>query len=85
MGSETTAVNLLKAEIPLEEEHNFALSHQVDSGKTMGLVLVDIVNGFCTVGAGNLVINLPPLSLLFSYVEFFLFGRYLRLISFYPA
>ncbi|KAL6012611.1 hypothetical protein ACLOJK_003100 [Asimina triloba] len=43
----------LKAEIPCEEEA--LLLGKADSGTT-GLVLVDVVNGFCTVGAGNLVI-----------------------------
>ena len=42
-------VELLKSEIPLEQE-SVVLSQDVT-----GLVLVDISNGFCTVGAGNLV------------------------------
>lgn len=43
-------VDLLKKEIPLEEE-TVVISEDVKTG----LVLVDIINGFCTVGAGNLV------------------------------
>jgi len=42
-------VDVLKNEIPVEEE-KIALPHHVKTG----LVLVDIINGFCTVGAGNL-------------------------------
>ncbi|XP_059446443.1 nicotinamidase 1-like [Corylus avellana] len=42
-------IDLLKSEIPFEQE-KMVLSGDVVSG----LVLVDIVNGFCTVGAGNL-------------------------------
>ena len=41
----------LKKELPVEQE-TLVLSDDVKTG----LVLVDIVNGFCTVGAGNLVI-----------------------------
>lgn len=43
-------IDLLKNEIPLEQE-SVDLSQDV----VTGLVLVDIINGFCTVGAGNLV------------------------------
>lgn len=43
-------IELLKNEIPVEQE-SFLLS----GGVKTGLVLVDIVNGFCTVGSGNLV------------------------------
>lgn len=45
-------IDLLKSELPLEEEQ---LSLQED--RVNGLVLVDIINGFCTVGAGSLVRN----------------------------
>ncbi|CAM8899192.1 unnamed protein product [Rhodiola kirilowii] len=48
-------VELLKNEIPLELE-SVVLS--ADTGIT-GLVLVDIINGFCTVGAGNLAPREP--------------------------
>lgn len=45
----SSSVDLLKNEIPLEQEFVY-LSEDVMTG----LVLVDIINGFCTVGAGNL-------------------------------
>lgn len=48
------AVEVLKNELPLEQE-NLVLSGEVKTG----LVLVDIVNGFCTVGSGNLVSSKP--------------------------
>ena len=44
------AVDLLKNELPLEQE-SVGLPEDVVNG----LVLVDIINGFCSVGAGNLV------------------------------
>ena len=44
------AVELLKNEIPLEQE-----SVVLQEDTINGLVLVDIINGFCTVGSGNLV------------------------------
>uniref|UniRef100_A0A5B6YS46 Putative nicotinamidase 1-like n=1 Tax=Davidia involucrata TaxID=16924 RepID=A0A5B6YS46_DAVIN len=47
-------LDLLKKEIPLEEE-SVVLSEDVKTG----LVLVDIINGFCTVGAGNLAPREP--------------------------
>lgn len=47
-------VDLLKEEIPLEEE-TVVISEDVKTG----LVLVDIINGFCTVGAGNLAPREP--------------------------
>lgn len=47
-------MDLVKNEIPLEEE-SIVLS---EAAKT-GLVLVDIINGFCTVGAGNLAPREP--------------------------
>ncbi|KAJ6930271.1 hypothetical protein NC652_013951 [Populus alba x Populus x berolinensis] len=45
------AIDLLKKELPVEEGR---LHLNGDGAKTTGLVLVDLVNGFCTVGAGNL-------------------------------
>lgn len=41
---------VLKNELPVEQG-NLVLTGEVKTG----LVLVDIVNGFCTVGSGNLV------------------------------
>lgn len=48
--AQEAAIDLLKGEIPVEEDESLLLSGDVNTG----LVLVDIVNGFCTVGAGNL-------------------------------
>ncbi|KAM0940133.1 putative nicotinamidase [Dioscorea sansibarensis] len=59
MGSEMEMVDLLKAQMAFEEEENLSLMHLTDSGTTLGLVLVDVVNGFCTVGAGNLAPTEP--------------------------
>ncbi|GMN33997.1 hypothetical protein TIFTF001_004448 [Ficus carica] len=47
-------IDLLKEELPVTEEP-FSLSGDVKTG----LVLVDIVNGFCTVGAGNMAPRQP--------------------------
>ena len=55
MGSETSALTALKAEMPLGDLESLVLASEVGQGRAVGLVLVDIVNGFCTVGAGNLV------------------------------
>ncbi|CAK9176212.1 unnamed protein product [Ilex paraguariensis] len=52
MGSQT--IGLLKDELPVEQE-TLLFSGDVKTG----LVLVDIVNGFCTVGAGNLAPRVP--------------------------
>ncbi|KAG9138496.1 hypothetical protein Leryth_012778 [Lithospermum erythrorhizon] len=52
MGSHT--LDLLKNELPVKEE-TILLSDNVNTG----LVLVDIVNGFCTVGAGSLAPPVP--------------------------
>lgn len=43
-------IDLLKTELVVEQE-SLLLSQDVQAG----LVLVDVVNGFCSVGAGNLV------------------------------
>ncbi|KAH0732037.1 hypothetical protein KY289_003225 [Solanum tuberosum] len=47
-------VDLLKNEIPMEEE-SVVITEDIKAG----LVLVDIINGFCTVGAGNLAPREP--------------------------
>ena len=52
MASQT--VDLLREELPVEQQP-LHLSGDIKTG----LVLVDLVNGFCTVGAGNLVFDLP--------------------------
>lgn len=54
MGSERRMIDLLMPQIPIEEEAEFVLTNETQQGRVLGLVLVDIVNGFCTVGAGNL-------------------------------
>lgn len=69
-------LGLVKDELPVEQK-SIVLSGDV----TTGLVLVDVVNGFCTVGAGNLVIffsiaQLPFLAynILFRKVFVLLWG-----------
>lgn len=57
-------MDLLKKELPVEEGR---LHLNGDGAKTTGLVLVDLVNGFCTVGAGNLVTKQTTQELLFSF------------------
>ncbi|URE13709.1 Isochorismatase family [Musa troglodytarum] len=59
MGSETSALKALKAEMPLGDLESLVLASEVGRGRAVGLVLVDIVNGFCTVGAGNLAPTEP--------------------------
>lgn len=54
-------IDILKNEIPIEEE-SLIITEDVKAG----LVLVDIINGFCTVGAGNLV---HKLALYFSSIS----------------
>lgn len=54
MGSEGNLNGTLKSQLPFEEEKEFDILNEKKQGKVIGLVLVDIVNGFCTVGAGNL-------------------------------
>jgi hypothetical protein len=61
-------IDLLKKELPVEEGR---LPLNGDGAKTTGLVLVDLVNGFCTVGAGNLVTKQTTQELLFCF--FFLY------------
>lgn len=46
-------IDILTNELPLEQE-----AVVLSDDAVTGLVLVDIINGFCTVGAGNLVISL---------------------------
>ncbi|KAL8211261.1 hypothetical protein R6Q57_005698 [Mikania cordata] len=49
-----TAIDLVKNEIPVDEE-SVTLTDDV----AFGLVIVDVVNGFCTVGAGHLAPKVP--------------------------
>ncbi|XP_021680332.2 nicotinamidase 1 [Hevea brasiliensis] len=50
----SNTIDLLKQELPVEQD-SLLLNGDVKTG----LVLVDIVNGFCTVGAGNLAPKQP--------------------------
>ncbi|KAK7835622.1 nicotinamidase 1 [Quercus suber] len=50
----SSTIELLKDELPVNQE-SLVLSEDVKTG----LVLVDIVNGFCTVGSGNLAPTQP--------------------------
>lgn len=64
---------MLKHVIPFQEEGEedaFILSEDV---KDIGLVLVDPVNGFCTVGAGNLVCDYYNTSFIPLFLFFFIF------------
>ncbi|WOG97419.1 hypothetical protein DCAR_0416759 [Daucus carota subsp. sativus] len=54
MVSDTTSIDLLKNEIPVETQ-SLSLTGDVKTG----LVLVDLVNGFCTVGSGPLAPSAP--------------------------
>jgi len=62
------AIELLMKELPLKQD---SLVFSGDGDGDTGLVLVDIVNGFCTVGAGNLVRSLSlSLSLSLYWLGF---------------
>ncbi|XP_047318120.1 nicotinamidase 1 [Impatiens glandulifera] len=50
----STKIDLLKEELPVEQE-----TLVLDGDVKTGLVIVDVVNGFCTVGAGNLAPPVP--------------------------
>ena len=58
MGTEASAsaVDLLRSQIPFQTDGELVLPP-----RGVGLVLVDLCNGFCTVGAGNLVTKPPTL------------------------
>jgi hypothetical protein len=65
MGSEASAAEvdeLLRSRIPFQSDGELVLPPRDGGG--VGLVLVDVSNGFCTVGAGNLVSILLLLLLL---------------------
>ncbi|KAL5857459.1 hypothetical protein ACOSQ3_004917 [Xanthoceras sorbifolium] len=51
----TQTIDILKSELPLEQESVVF----PDDDAVTGLVLVDIINGFCTVGAGSLAPREP--------------------------
>lgn len=48
------SIDLLKEELPVEQESLF-----LSADLKPALVLVDVINGFCTVGAGNLAPQVP--------------------------
>nr|CAD1832228.1 unnamed protein product [Ananas comosus var. bracteatus] len=56
-------MDVIKGEMPFEEEEEFVLGKSNNNTKNnkdvVGLVLVDILNGFCTVGSGNLAPTKP--------------------------
>jgi hypothetical protein len=57
MGTEAaaSAADLLRSRIPFQTDGELVLPT-----RGVGLVLVDLCNGFCTVGAGNLVSRRRP-------------------------
>ena len=61
MGSDASAaeVGLLWSQTPFQSDGELVLPPRDGGG--VGLVLVDVSNGFCTVGAGNLVTKPPTL------------------------
>jgi hypothetical protein len=69
MGSDASAaeVDLLRSQIPFQSDGELVLPPLDGAG--VGLVLVDVSNGFCTVGAGNLVSILLLLLLVFMATE----------------
>lgn len=71
-------LNLLKDELPVEQE-SLVLSGEVKTG----LVLVDLVNGFCTVGAGNMVNLTPTTSPILNDLHSLYFGMSFRMGCFY--
>lgn len=56
-------IDWLRSQIPVEVEEPLLLSGDVKTG----LVLVDIVKGFCNVGGGNMV-NRKRLKTLYAYI-----------------
>lgn len=54
VASANSNIDALKEQLPVEQE-----SLVLSANTTTGLVLVDVVNGFCTVGAGNLAPKQP--------------------------
>ncbi|MBA0803303.1 hypothetical protein Gohar_013534 [Gossypium harknessii] len=60
----SATIDLLKKELPVEEG-SLVLSKDVKTG----LVLVDVVNGFCSVGAGNLAPVKPDKQISFMVKE----------------
>jgi len=83
MGSDASAaeVGLLRSQTPFQSDGELVLPPRDGGG--VGLVLVDVSNGFCTVGAGNLVSRLPfsfPLPSLGSRVLALFFLSFLNFL-----
>ncbi|XP_010472245.1 PREDICTED: nicotinamidase 1 [Camelina sativa] len=55
MANHETILDHLKKEIPVDEEESLVLNRD----SSVGLVIVDVVNGFCTVGSGNMAPTEP--------------------------
>lgn len=70
----------LKEQLPVDQQ---SLILSSNTATVTGLVLVDVVNGFCTVGAGNLV-KYPLLLLPRVDVDSFCRNSCLSLASFAP-
>jgi hypothetical protein len=51
MANHETIFDQLKKQIPVDEEEPLILNRD----SSVGLVIVDVVNGFCTIGSGNMV------------------------------
>lgn len=71
------ATDLLKEELPVEQD-SLVLSGDVKTG----LVIVDVVNGFCTVGAGHLVIITPISSSTYIYPFVYMIYPFFTCFSF---
>ncbi|CAE6002752.1 unnamed protein product [Arabidopsis arenosa] len=50
MANHETIFDQLKKQIPVDEEESLILNRD----SSVGLVIVDVVNGFCTIGSGNM-------------------------------
>lgn len=70
MGCCSGVQEVLKKELPIEEEEEEECLLSLTAGDVnTGLVLVDVVNGFCSLGAGPLVLlHFPPFTNSFSYI-----------------
>lgn len=51
MANHETIFDQLKKQVPVDEEESLNLNRD----SSVGLVIVDVVNGFCTIGSGNMV------------------------------
>nr|AAD15566.1 unknown protein [Arabidopsis thaliana] len=53
MANHETIFDQLKKQIPVDEEEPLILNRD----SSVGLVIVDVVNGFCTIGSGNMMVE----------------------------